>query len=519
MAALLRPTLGPIPRTVAIASIVNSGPPEILDTGATIARRTIELPDPYENMGAMLIRHVAWAMFERCGDGAATAAVLAQAVLREAERYIAAGGSPVAVRRGVERGVAAAANDLRRRARPIDGPAELARVAAAILPDPALAELVGEIVDAVGPDGITMVDHGQGVGASYEYADGMRWETGYVSPFFAEPGATAANVLEPRVLATDYELERAEQLLPALEACVGAGDRALLVVAPEVRDSAAGLLIVNRQQGKLEGALAVRAPAPDPNNAGRRAEILEDIAVATGGRCISQRLGRRLEDVTVDDLGCARQAWATAHTFAILGPRGDRAAIRERVAAIRAELAALGDDEHRRRDLRERIGKLSGAAALIRVGAPSDQARAELVPRVEAALKAAQLALAEGGVPGGGAALLVAARAAEALELPGDEAVGARLLAAALAEPLRAIAANAGLDPEPIVHEARRRGPVWAFDAARRAWVDPWDDGPVDPLAVVLAALETGVSAAAAAITGEVLVRRRRPLWPGRRRE
>jgi chaperonin GroEL len=316
-------------------------------------------------------------------------------------------------------------------------------------------------------------------------------------------------VMNPRIFVTDHALESPEHLLPAVEACLAAGERSLLVIAPEIRDAAVALLVVNRRQGVLDGALAVRAPSVGA----QRARILEDIAVQTGGRCIRQEPGERLEDVTLDDLGRARQAWATRTAFGILGGQGSKEAIRRRIGEARAELSGVGDDPYLREKIRERIGKLAGAAAHIRVGAPTAASQAELKLRVEAALTAARLALRDGVVPGGGAALLACVPALEALEPDGDEGVGVGVLAAALAEPMRAIAENAGFEPGAIVHEARRRGSGWTFDAVRRAWVDARLDGPVDPLSVTLTALETSVSAATMALTTDVLVRRGAPAY------
>jgi chaperonin GroEL len=508
MAGLLRPSLGPLPRTVAVAPIVGSGPPEILDSAATIARRTLQLADPFENMGAMLVRHAAWRVFERAGDGAATTAVLAQAMARAGARYVAAGGNPVALRRGLELGLATAAAELRRQARPVDLPSDLARLVGGTLREHHLAELIGEVLDTVGPDGAVLVEDGETTETVREYLDGVRWNEGYVSPFLLGRGEGAtARLLNPRLLVTDHPLERREQLVPALEACVGAGDRSFLVVAPHVSDPVVGLLAINRERGVLDAALAVKAPSFGE----QRTRILEDLAVATGGRCVRAEAGERLEDVTAADLGRARQAWATRSAFAVIGGAGSRAAIRQRVAEAKAELraveAATDADPYVRDKIAERIGKLAGSAAVVKVGAASQAARAELKLRVEAAVRAARAAQRSGVVPGGGAALLACVPAVSAMPLGGDEAVGAAVLARALCEPMRAILENAGLAPGPIVAAPR---PGCAFDVLRRAWVDPWADGILDPLAVVEAALETSVSTAATSLTAEVLIRHKR---------
>ncbi|MGI9149768.1 MAG: chaperonin GroEL [Chloroflexota bacterium] len=514
MTRLLRPTLGPLPRTVAIARLVGHEPPEILDSAATIARRTLQLADPFEDMGGMLVRHLVWRVFEREGDGAAAAAVVMQSLVHAGVRYLAAGGNPVLIRRGIERGLGVAVDALRRQARMIDGPTDIAGVVAGSLGSAELADMIGEVVDAAGADGAILVEEAQGTHTVLEYVDGVRWNEGYVSAFLLrkDEGATT-RVMNPRVLLTDYSLATVEDLLPTLEACVAAGERNLLIVAPEIRDSAIGLLVVNRERGMLDAAVAVRAPSFGP----QRTRILEDIAVITGGRCVTEDRQERLADVTISDLGTARQAWATKVAFGILGGQGSKAHIRQRIAEARAELAMVEDDAYTSDKIKERIGKLAGTAAIIRVGASSKSEREDLKLRVEAAVKSARSALRDGVVPGGGAALVACIPDLEAMLVgdSSDEQVGIRALAHALAEPMRTIIGNAGLDVAPLVHEARRRtaGQVQecVFDVLRRDWVDAWSGGIVDPLSVVLAGLETSVGAAALTLTSEVLVRRMNP--------
>jgi chaperonin GroEL len=513
MTNLLRPTLGPLPRTVAISPILGSQPPEILDSAAVIARRTVQLTDPFEDMGGMLVRHLAWRVFDRVGDGSATAAVLAQALVHAGARYIAAGGNPVSVMRGMQCGLAVATAELRRQARTIDGPAEIASVVAGIVRRADLAEMLGEVVDAVGSDGAILVEDAHGTTTVHEYMDGVRWNEGFVSSFLLRSDeTTTTRVLNPRVLITDWSLERAEQLLPTLEACVAAGERTLFVVAPEIRDSAVGLLVANRERGLLDAVVAVRAPAVGE----QRVRILQDIAVITGARCINQERHDRLADVTIDDLGKARQAWATRFAFGILGGQGTKMAIRQRLTEVRAELHAVDkDDVYTTAKIQERIGKLAGTAVTIHVGAATKAEQQDLKLRIEAAVRSARAAVQEGVVPGGGAAMLACIPALEALQLSGDEAVGVAALAHALAEPMRVIARNAGLEAGPIVDHARRLGlqrdGLQVFDVVRQAWVDPWSAGLVDPLSVALAALETSLSMARLALSAEVLVRRKNP--------
>lgn len=510
MAALVRPTLGPLPRTVLIAGQTPRAAPEILDHAATILRRTIQIADPFADMGAMLVRHLAWTVFTRAGDGAATAVVLAQAILRAAAPAVAAGADPQALRRGIARGLAVAQDELRRQSRPVDGAAAIARVIVGVVREPQVAATIAEVIEAIGPDGAALIEDWQGMTTTAEYIDGLRWHSGLLSPYLLGAGEHVGRLQEPRILATDLPLTTAADLLPALEACVAAGERHLLVIAPEIGGDALGLLLVNRARGVLGGALAVRAPG----TGAQRGHILADIAVATGGRAFLAAAGARLADVTIADLGRAHHVWAMASSFGILGGRGDTAAVRRRIGEAKAELRATPPDEERERQrIRERIGKLAGMAAIIYVGAPTDSARAEMRTRVEAAVTAAQATLRDGAVPGGGAAFVACVPALERLAatLHGEDALGVRLLARALPEPMRAIAANAGLDPRALFSDPRACTPGWTFDVLRRVWVEAWAGGVIDPLPVVLAALEGAVSTAIMALTTETLIRHREP--------
>jgi chaperonin GroEL len=505
MAALLRPTLGPVARTVAIGRMIGNDPPEVLDSAATIARRTNQLADPFEDMGAMLIRHVAWRTHDQVGDGSATAAVLAHALLRSGMRYLASGGNPVAVRRGLECAVNVATRQLHQQARAIDGPAEIARLLLGSLGDADLAAVLGEVIDSAGEDGAILVEDSQSTATTHEYIDGVRWNEGYLSSFLLrQDEITSSRILKPRILLTDHVLGHADDLVPVLEVCVAAGERNLFVVAPEIGDSAVGLLVVNRERGVLEHALAVRAPSMGE----QRAHILEDLAVLTGGRCIAEARGDTLSAITLDDLGCARQAWATRMAFGILGGGGSKTRIRERIGEARAELRQIPKvNVFATSKVQERIGKLAGTSAIVRVGAHSGAEQAELKLRVEAAIRSARAALSRGVVPGGGAALLRCISVLETLPLEGEQRFGATILAHSLAEPMRAILHNAGFDPEPVVHHAHTSSDV--FDAVRGEWVNPWSAGLVDPLETVRTALEVSVSSAAVALTTDVLIHRK----------
>ena len=322
MTALIAPTLGPVPRTVAVAPILGKDPPEVLDSAALVARRTIELDDPFENSGGMLIRDLVLRVSETAGDGGATTAVLAQALLHEGGRLIAGGVNVVRLCQGLRRGLEIASATLTDLCWKIGRPDEIARVARHAVLDAQLAEAIGEILDTVGPDGIVMVEEGHGNETTHQYVDGVRWESGYVSTHLLPDGEATARVVEPRILITDQTVERPEQLVPAMEACVAAGTPRLVVIAPEMRDAALATLLANRRSGILTAALAVNAPSIGYQRAG----ILNDLAAIVGGRCLRGELGERLEAASLDDLGSARQVWASRQSFGIVGGRGDRAA-------------------------------------------------------------------------------------------------------------------------------------------------------------------------------------------------
>jgi chaperonin GroEL len=505
MTALMRPTLGPIGGIVAIAPLGNSAPPEILDSAATIARRTLQLPDAFENLGAMIVRDLALRVFEEVGDGAATAAILATALVRGAAACLAAGTAPTALRHGLARGFEIASAELRELAQPIDLPSEIASVARSAVGDDKLAALIGEVVDSVGTDGAVLFENGVGAETECEYQDGLSWNEGYLSHFLLKPGETTARLLNPRIFATDIPVEQAEQLVPVLEACIASGDRSLLVIAPEVRDAAVGLLVLNRERGVLESAMAVRAPSFGAT----QSQILEDIAVLTGGRCLHAEAGDSLTGVSSDDLGRARHAWVTRNAFGILGGQGSREQVQARVTQVKAELKAISGDPPARDKLKERMGKLAGTTAVLRVGARTPAEQPEIRLRLEAGVQAARLAVEHGVVPGGGAALLACARALQVGACRDDDSPGMRILAQALTEPMRTLLRNAGLEAEPVLHEAHCRGVGWSFDVVRREWVNGLTGGLVDPLSVTLTALEAAVSGASAALSSDVLIAKR----------
>ncbi|MGE3267851.1 MAG: chaperonin GroEL [Chloroflexota bacterium] len=505
---LLEPTLGPNARTVLVSPVTGSIP-ESLDSAATIARRIYQLASASDNVGAMLLRHLTWRVHEAVGDGTATAAVVAGHLMQDAHQAITAGADIVALRRGLEHGRDLAVQALREQARPLDGRRPLSAVVAGALHDDALARIVAEVLESVGVDGTIMVEDAIGSETEYEYIDGMRWNEGWHSPSFQVGAQTTIHQAEPRILVTDAPITRPEQLVPAIEACLKTETRELFVVTPEISDAALAVLLLNRDRGVLANAVAVRAPS----HGDMLTAIVQDLAAWTGARCISPAAGDRFENVTARDLGTARQTWARRDQFGIVGGRGNRSAIRARLGQARAELRTVGDDAWRRDRLKERIGKLAGTAARLLAGATTQVARDELKVRLEAGIAAGRVALRDGVVAGGGAALVACANRLD--EAAGDartgEALGLRLLARALTRPMHAILRNAGHIPAPIIHEARQRGSSITFDVVKGCWIQPWQDGPLDAVAVLEAGITTSVSLAGTVLTSGAIIHRRNP--------
>jgi len=509
LADIVRSTLGPTPRTVAVQDVLSGRPIEVLDDAATILRRIIEIPDHYVNMGAMMLRHATWKTFEAVGDGGATTAVLFQAIMRQLAPYVAAGGDPIALRRHLEHGLGAATAALRGQARTLDGPDAIARAAETLCHDPELATMLGEIFDIIGTDGYLQVEDGYTAGLERTYVEGVHWGEGYVSPYFNTDELTQEARLDlPMVLISDLRLTQAEELLPLLDRLVEARCPGLLLIADEVSGGALHLLLTNHRQGVLR-TVAVRAPSHEPH----RARILEDMAILTGGRVVTKESGQRAAHVSLSDLGRVRQAWANDSNFGFYGGDADPTALRRRIAEVKAELGAAtseDDQEHARR----RLGKLVGGVAILYVGALTagqQQTRKDLTRRTATALR---LALRDGVAPGGGAAYVACQEAVQvqASSLSTDGRVVARALATALQEPLAVIAANAGYDQQTVVARVKTSPPWCGFDALTGQFVDMWAASIVDPVPVLQTALESAVSGAAMALASDVLVHMQAPL-------
>lgn len=503
---LVAATLGPAPRGVAIERAIRTQPPEILDDGAVILRRLLRLPDPYEDLGAMLVRHAAWKVRELVGDGTATCVVLVAALVREGFRLLEAGHEANALRRGMDHGARTALGALERLSWQLESREAIAAVARTVAHDPDVAERVTEIQDVLGPDGFIRVELGHRAGLEHEYVAGSHWREGVLSPYFLNDSSKRAELRDPLILVTDVTFESAQDLLPVLEAVVEAGSRPLFVVARNMTGGALSLMVANHRSGRLELA-AVRAPG---RGSGQLA-ALEDLAALTGAHVLGSTTGRSPRSARLAELGQARMAWATTTSWGLVGGRGEPTLLRQRITEVRSEVAKATEPAERQ-NARQRLSNLLGGMAILRVGAPTKVEAEWRLATTQKTVAAVQAAVREGVVPGGGIGYLVSASAVVELALRPEERAGARLVAAALREPLRVLAANAGRDPAKVM--ARLTGKEldgWSFDAVRGELVEAGTGGPLDPLPVMREALRAAVSAADAALGTEVLVRPRRP--------
>jgi chaperonin GroEL len=508
MANVLRVTLGPMARAVVMAPLVTSRPPELLTDAATIARRIIELPDPYVNMGAMLIRHMAWRMREKVGNGAATAAVIAQSLIHESNYQAAAGANVMMLRRGIDKGLEVAYDELKRQAQPMESPEQIEAMAiAAAAGDREIGRYVAEMLEIIGTDGVILVEDHAGVRTDREYVEGLQWDSGYVSAYFCTDLDRMEAVVEnPVVISTDANIETAEQILPAMEMVMEHKDRAgwggFVLLANDIAGPALAIMVANTEKKTLQ-CLGIKAPGAGD----RRVRILEDVAILTGGRFISEDAGDTLQEAKLGDLGRARRVWANRDFFSIVGGGGDQNAIRQRIQEIKLLLPSA-DGDFERAKMRERLGKLQGGVGILKVGAPSEREREIKKQRGEEAVAAARAAAEEGVVPGGGAAYIACLPALGKLaqSLPHDEALGVRALMTALQAPTEWIVRNAGRDHKAILAKLRALPPGQGYDAVRDEIADMTEAGILDPLKVVRTALETGASAGVMALTTDALV-------------
>jgi chaperonin GroEL len=499
LADAVKITIGPKGRNVVLDK--KFGAPTITNDGVSIARE-IELEDPFENMGAQLVKEVATKTNDVAGDGTTTATVLAQALVREGLRNVAAGANPLALKRGIDAAVAAAVESIRSQARDVEGRAEIAQVAAISAGDGSIGEVLADAIEHVGKDGTVTVEESNTFGLELEFTEGMQFDKGFLSPHFVTDQDRQEAVLDdPYILFSAGKISSVHDLLPVLERVMQAG-RPLLIVAEDVEGEALATLVVNKIRGTFS-SVAVKAPGFGE----RRKAMLQDMAVLTGGQVISEEVGLKLENVTLDLLGRARRVVVTKDDTTIVDGAGSKEEVAGRVAQIRREIEETDSDWDREK-LQERLAKLAGGVAIVKVGAATEVELKEKKHRIEDALSATRAAVEEGIVAGGGTALVRARSAvlAKVSELDGDEATGALAVARALVEPLRWIALNAGLEGSVVIEQVQAASGSEGLNAVSGAVEDLLKAGVVDPAKVTRSALQNAASVAGLLLTTEVLV-------------
>ncbi|WOC73962.1 chaperonin GroEL [Intestinibacillus sp. NTUH-41-i26] len=500
LADTVKVTIGPKGRNVVLDK--KYGAPLITNDGVTIAKE-IELDDPYENMGAQLVKEVATKTNDVAGDGTTTATVLAQAFVREGLKNVAAGANPMVMRRGISKAVNAAVEAIAKNSKAVDGSNDIARVGAISSSDDEIGQLIAEAMEKVSTDGVITVEESKTAETYSEVVEGMQFDRGYVTPYMCtDTEKMEANLDDALVLITDKKLSNIQELLPILEQVVKSGKK-LLLIAEDIEGEALSTLIVNRLRGTFT-CVAVKAPGFGD----RRKDMLRDIAILTGGTVISEEIGIELKDATMDMLGSARQIKVTKETTTIVDGAGDKQDIANRVAEIRGAIERTTSDFDREK-LQERLAKLAGGVAVIKVGAATETEMKEKKLRIEDALNATRAAVEEGIVAGGGVAYVNAIAAVEALSetAEGDEKTGMQIVARGLEAPMAQIAINAGIEGAIVVDKVKNSGKVgYGFDAATETYGDMITNGIVDPTKVNRSALQNAASVASMVLTTESLV-------------
>lgn len=498
LADAVKVTLGPRGRNVALQK--SFGSPVVTKDGVSVAKE-ITLSDPAENMAAQLVNEVANKTADVAGDGTTTATVLTQAIFREGNKYVVAGANPVELKRGIDKAVEAVVADVKKRATPVKGKREIEQVATiSANSDTFIGGQIAEAMERVGRDGVITVEEAKGMDSALEVVEGMQFDRGYISPYFVTDAEKMSATLEnPAILVFEKKISSMKPLLPVLES-VARSSRPLLIIAEDVDGEALTTLVVNKLRGTLNVA-AVKAPGFGD----RRKAMLEDIAILTKGVLVSEELGRNLESVTMADLGTAQKVIITKDSCTMVGGAGAEADITARVAQLRMQVENSTSDYDKEK-LQERIAKLSGGVAVIKVGAATETEMKEKKDRIEDALHATRAAVAEGIVAGGGVALLRAKDALKDLALSGDERLGVQIIDRALEEPLRIISSNAGFDAAVVVNRVREGSGDFGFDAKEDVYLDMVVAGIIDPAKVVRSALQHAASIAGLLLTTEVLV-------------
>ena len=497
LANAVKVTLGPKGRNVVLDK--KFGSPTITNDGVTIAR-DIELPDPFENMGAQLVKEVATKTNDVAGDGTTTATVLAQAMIQEGMRNVAAGANPMILKKGIETAVKTLVEEIKKRSIKVSGKAEIAQVASVSAADEEIGGLIAEAMEKVGNDGVITVEESKGLQTALNVVEGMQFDRGYISPYMVtDPDRMEAVMDNPFILITDRKISAIADMLPTLEKVVKVG-KELLIIAEDVEGEALATLVVNRLRGTFK-AVAVKAPGFGD----RRKAMLEDIAILTGGTVITEDMGRKLDSVELEDLGTARQVRITKDETTIIDGVGDKEVIAKRVNQIRAQVEET-TSEFDREKLQERLAKLSGGVAVIEVGAATEVEMKDKKLRIEDALNATRAAVEEGIVAGGGTTFIDIIPALNTLEATGDVQTGINLVKRAVEEPLRQIAYNAGLEGSVVVEKVKNTHSGIGFNALTEEYIDMVKAGIVDPAKVTRSALQNAASIASLVLTTETIV-------------
>ena len=504
LADAVKATLGPKGRNVALDK--KWGAPTITHDGVTVAKE-IELENPYQNMGAQLLKEAATKTNDVAGDGTTTATVLAQAIVLEGLKNVAAGANPMLLKRGIEAASAAVVNSIQDAATDVITQDDVANVAAISAADTEIGELIAEVMDKVGKDGVITVEESKGLEFETEYVEGMQFDRGYLSPYFiTNPEGMVAELEDPYILITDKKISAATDIVPVLEKLIQVGKRELVILAEDVDGEALATLVLNKLRGMVN-ALAIKAPGFGD----RRKAMLQDIAILTGGTVITEELGRKLDTTQVSDLGRARKVTSTKEETTIVEGAGDESQIKGRIEQIKAESEASTSDYDREK-LQERLAKLAGGVAVIRVGAATETELKEKKHRVEDALSATRAAVEEGIVPGGGVALINAVAALDKVKMTyAEEQTGVTIVRRALEEPMRMIVENAGVDGAVVVQDVRRlqkskKNPNIGYDVLVNDYGDMLEKGIIDPAKVTRSAVENAASIAAMILTTEALI-------------
>ncbi len=492
-------TLGPRGRNVVLDK--KFGPPQVCSDGVTIAKE-IELPDAFENMGAQLLKEAATKTNDAAGDGTTTSIVLSQAIIHEGFKNVTAGTNPMAIKRGIERAVGEIVTELHTMSQPVETRERIGQVASLSAHEDAIGETIAEAMEKVGKDGVITVEESRGLTDEIEYVEGMQVDRGYISPYFiTNSDRMEASIDDAHVVITDKKISAVADLVPALEKMLQVGQKNVVIVGEDVDGEALATLVVNKLRG-IMNVLAVKAPGFGD----RRKAMLEDIAILTGGTVISEETGRRLDSATIEDFGRARRVSSTKDDTTIVEGHGSEDAIQARINQIKAQIEDT-TSEYDREKLQERMAKLSGGVAVIKVGAATEIELKERKARVEDALSATRSAVEEGIVPGGGVALVRSQRALEAIEgLTGDETVGVNIIRRALEQPLKLIVENAGSEGAVILNQVKHQSDDYGYDAELGEYGPMLERGIIDPVKVTRSALQNAASVAAMVLTTESMI-------------